>query len=190
MTDFIGQYLPLLQGLTTEILISAFLCGILVMLMYMYVGHADIVNECSNGMLYEGINATLDAPMGSGLTGVYAIVHLNVRQGLKFWKWLNPLGWCIDYFNYKRRMAIFDALREDQIEVLRPYILTGGKTTQYFDSQNGVVADLVKKGILYKAVTTIHNPSNVAFNIEDWARDLLKKNKYLLGIDYCEELLW
>lgn len=76
----------------------------------------------------------------------------------------------------KRAMA---SLTADEKAYLVPYILDG-ETTCYHQLEDGVIASLEAKGIVYRASSVGRALTGFAYNLQPWAREYLSANPQLL----------
>lgn len=80
----------------------------------------------------------------------------------------------------RRRAKWLSTLTPDEKGRLIPYIRDQRASVKY-PIDDGVVAGLVGKGVLFRASTIGHAVSGFAFNLQPWAREELEKRPELLN---------
>ena len=88
------------------------------------------------------------------------------------------------------RKKLFKSLTPEEQSYLAPYIIDEKNSVSYA-LNDGIIQGLSLKGIVYRSTKMGDNyaPFNFDYNLQDWAREYLNKNRYLLnnGIDLLKE---
>lgn len=167
MLESISGFLTALKAATPQILLGVALAsGLLVF------GPPSVVEALGMRLLLESNRA---------LFGIAFLGSVSILFAQAAW-WLGKhIGWPLRALLENRRRS--EALRElapDEKAYLLRYVLEQ-RTTQYFRIDDGIAQSLVSKGVIYQSASVGYIHDGWAFNLTDWARKALSKDKSLLS---------